>query len=62
MSKTRSLKNVETVERERYSLFDMENVYSTTHTSNILKEKKLNNVNRINKKQIELSSICVFLI
>ena len=37
-------------------------VHTHTHTSNILKEKKSNNVNRIDKKQIELSSICVFLI
>ncbi len=36
--------------------------HTHTHTSNILKEKKSNNVNRIDKKQIELSSICVFLI
>ena len=32
-------------------------VHTHTHTSNILKE-----INRIDKKQIEPSSICVFLI
>ncbi len=63
-----SLKNVETVERERERERERATLYSTwkmstrPHTSNILKEIKVNNVNRINKKQIELSSICVFLI
>ena len=37
-------------------------VHTHTHTSNVLKEIKINNVNRINTKQIEPSSICVFLI
>ena len=37
-------------------------VHTHTHTSNILNEIKVNNANRIDKKQIEPSSICVFLI
>ena len=44
MRKTKELETVDTVEREReresHSLFNMESVYSTTHTNVLVNNKK----------------------